>query len=68
MYASLFLKTDKIYSDLKATVIGTNPATQQAQVQKKIKLVEDLRKSTDAVIAYDVPEWVVAALTKMGQG
>jgi cellulose synthase operon protein C len=65
---AMFLKTDKIYSDLKDAVIGTNPATQQAQVQKKIKLVEDLRKSTEAVIAYDVPEWVVAALTKMGQG
>ncbi len=65
---AMFLKTDKIYGDLKATVIGTNSANQQAQVQKKIKLVEDLRKSTDAVIAYDVPEWVVAALTKMGQG
>jgi hypothetical protein len=65
---AMFLKTDKIYSDLKGAVIGANPATQQAQVQKKIKLVEDLRKSTDAVIAYDVPEWVVAALTKMGQG
>lgn len=62
-----FLKTDKIYSELKATVIGTNPATQQSQVQRKIKLVEDLRKSTEAVIAYDVPEWIVASLTRMGQ-
>lgn len=65
---AMFMKTEKIYGDLKGSVIGANPATQQAQVQKKIKLVEDLRKSTEAVIAYDVPEWIVAALTKMGQG
>ncbi len=65
---AMFLKTDKIYNELKDTNIGTNPATQQAQVQKKIKLVEDLRKSTEAVIAYDSPEWIVAALTRMGQG
>ncbi len=65
---SMFIKTDKVYNDLKAITIGTNPATQQSLVQKKIKLVEDLRKSTEAVIAYDAPEWIVAALTRMGQG
>ncbi len=65
---AMFLKTDKIYDDLKSVTISRNPKTQQSQVQQKIKMIEDLRKSTEKVIAYDVPEWIVAALTKMGQG
>lgn len=64
----LFLETENIYKDLRAIKISADPAKQQSELQRKIKLVEDLQKATERVIALDVPEWIVAGLTRMAQG
>lgn len=64
----LFIDTERLYKDLRAINISADPAKQQVELQKKIKLVEDLQKASDKVIALDVPEWIVAGLTRMGQG
>ncbi|MCO5113175.1 MAG: tetratricopeptide repeat protein [Bdellovibrionaceae bacterium] len=64
----LFLATDSIYKELRDVKISADPAKQQVELQKKIKLVGDLQKATERVIALDAPEWIVAGLTRMAQG
>ncbi|PIS10604.1 MAG: adventurous gliding motility protein U, partial [Bdellovibrio sp. CG10_big_fil_rev_8_21_14_0_10_47_8] len=60
-------ETSKVFDELKAIRIPSNPAKQQQAAKNKIALVSRLNSDLTDVIKYDSAEEIVGALSLLGQ-
>ncbi len=62
-----FNQVSKIYDELRAIRIPSNPAKQQAAVKQKLALLEKLKEQLKSVIKYDDGPYIVNSLSLIGQ-